>query len=444
MAPEAGARMKQRAILVCSQCGARRDTTVTPGGQPRIPSQSGWKRRPVGLYCRECWLKAYRLVCVILPIRPQEPEQWPALRPVLAALWGETTSLANWAIHELMKADIVRVDQEKLAKAELPYLYGLAGERYPNWQKWEGKKQAAQAILRMAEARWRNDRHAVLWMRSQAAPTFRYGVPYPLDADAWRVERGNGGAYLLTCGLGSSWTFALGTGNQGRNRSALKQLVAGQAIAVEAALYERRRSLGDHRAGTAQATPGGGMKNYKRLYAKLVCWMPRGQQAAQIIDPEKRLYVRTGQDVFWSALLAGEEEASAWKLHADHVKRWIIEYLGRLDKLADDFKYEKRWPKRVRVRLAHHREAVVARQKRRIDTWIHQATAALVGYACRRRVAEVIYREDGYCCNPFPWFRLRETLRQKLDAQAIGFTVASAEVINDRQAELGNGSPDAS
>jgi hypothetical protein len=414
--------MSEKAMLQCSACGANKETTFTSKGLAKIQSQWGWKRHRDGVFCKDCWHKRYRLTAIILPMRPENPTRWPELRPILGQLWRQSTCLANWAIHQLALHDSVPVpSRAKLAKPQPIALYRLAVQSYPDWTHWTGQTQAAHALLRMAEKRWRRDRYQVLCRHSQALPCYRHGLPYPLVVDAWRLERCEGGAYLLACSLGGSrWRFQLQTGWRQRQKSTLKQILAGSALPVEAALYERRRSLGDHRTGTTDAQPGGGNTNYKRLYAKLVCWLPQPKNPRQ---SGTRLQVRTGKDVFWSALVDSEEASRAWILHADQVSRWIMEYMVRLGKLSDDTKYERRWPKRQRLHLTSYRAALVAKHRRRLDAWIHQATASLVGYALRRRVREIVYREDqGYRFNPFPWHRLRTMLAQKALAQGIQFT----------------------
>jgi hypothetical protein len=361
--------MSANAIVQCLWCGARKATTLTSKGLPKIQPHWGWKRTHDGVSCRDCWQQRYRLAVIILPIRPQDPKRWPELRPILGQLWRQSTCLANWALHQLALHDTVRVPSHaKLGKLNPIALYRLAVQSYPDWSHWAGQTQAANALLRMAEKRWRRDRYQVLWRRSQALPSYRDGLPYPLDADAWRLERGEGGAFLLACSLGGSrWVFQLQTGWRKRQKNALQQIVAGSALRVEAALYERRRSLGDHRSGTRVAKPGGGNTSYKRLYAKLVCWLPKSKEGVRV---DTRLHVRTGKDVFWSAVLDGEEGASAWVLHADQVNRWVMEYMVRLGKLSDDTKYEKRWSRRQRLQLASYRESFVAKHHRRVDAWL--------------------------------------------------------------------------
>jgi hypothetical protein len=165
-----------------------------------VPSQSGWKRRPEGLHCRDCWAKRYRLSAIVLPVRPADPREWPALRQALREVWAQTASLPNWTILELVKGDAVRLPgMEKFPTMKPFAIYRHAVEDYPIWSWWEGQTRAANAILRMAEKRWRKDRFAVLWRNSQAVPSYRYGTPYPLDADAYAMSHGGGGQWLIKC-----------------------------------------------------------------------------------------------------------------------------------------------------------------------------------------------------------------------------------------------------
>jgi hypothetical protein len=135
----------------------------------KIQSQWGWKRTSDSVFCKDCWQKRYRLAAIILPIRPQDPKRWPELRPILGQLWRQSTCLANWAIHQLALHDSVPVpSHQKLVKPRPIALYRLAVDSYPDWSHWAGQTQAANALLRMAEKRWRRDRYQVLWRHRQA------------------------------------------------------------------------------------------------------------------------------------------------------------------------------------------------------------------------------------------------------------------------------------
>jgi hypothetical protein len=60
-------------------------------------------------YCPDCWGKRFRLRAVILPVAAPLGSDWPTLRTALAGCWHQSTALANWAVTELAKADVVRM-----------------------------------------------------------------------------------------------------------------------------------------------------------------------------------------------------------------------------------------------------------------------------------------------------------------------------------------------
>jgi hypothetical protein len=349
------------------------------------------------------------------------------LRPALTEVWAQTAALANWTILELVKRDAVRLPgMEKLLPMKPFAIYRHAVENYPLWSWWQGQTQAANAILRMAEKRWRKDRYAVLWRNAQAVPSYRYGTPYPLDADAYALSHGDGGQCLIHASfVKRRWRLQLQTAHHGPQKAAVAKMISGEALAVEAAFYERRQSTGDHRAGRADGEPGGGGQSLRRLYCNLVAWLPRMESSGQ---PPKTMRLSTSKLAFLSASIGGSEP---WLLHADEPRRWIVEYMLRLGRLSDDMKYERRWPKRQRTKIGAYREQLVSKHQRRMDSWLKQCVHKVVAYAARHRVSEIQYVEEGYCCNPFPWARLKSMLAQKADEYAITLTLASGQVVDD-------------
>jgi hypothetical protein len=99
--------------------------------------------------------------------------------------------------------------------------------------------------------------------------------------------------------------------------------------------------------------------------------------------------------------------------------------------LSDDMKYERRWPKRQRTKIEAYRKQLVSKHQRRMDSWLKQCVHKVVAYASRNRVSEIQYVEEGYCCNPFPWARLKTMVAQKADEYAIAFTLAGGKVVDD-------------
>src|SRR6266702_4513974 len=100
--------------MTCSGCQKVQTVRATPKGE-RVPR--GWQRLAASVYCGECWTKRYRLRAVTFPVAEVLGDvPWSEFTDALKQCWGLSTSLANWAVTELAKADTVRTpDQHKLA-----------------------------------------------------------------------------------------------------------------------------------------------------------------------------------------------------------------------------------------------------------------------------------------------------------------------------------------
>ena len=100
---------------------------------------------------------------------------------------------------------------------------------------------------------------------------------------------------------------------------------------------------------------------------------------------------------------------------------------------ADDSKAEHR----PEVPFARRREEAARRYRNRADSACHQIAAMVAGYAQRRRFAAVEYRDAEQSFGPqFPWFRLRELIREKCDKAEVEFEHASGEVTPEIRAPL--------
>ena len=77
--------------------------------------------------------------------------------------------------------------------------------------------------------------------------------------------------------------------------------------------------------------------------------------------------------------------------------------------------------------FAVRREEAARRYRNRVDSACPQIAAMVGGYAQRRRFAAVEYRDaEQSFCPQFPWFRLRELIREKCDEVEIEFDHAAA------------------
>jgi hypothetical protein len=143
-------------------------------------------------------------------------------------------------------------------------------------------------------------------------------------------------------------------------------------------------------------------------------------------DDKSFLYARVKDRKLWrfnADQLPKEFRALAWKLKK--VPGWIERHDERLQRLADDLKFELRTDSASSEAVAVVRERFVERQHDRINDFIETVTAAVANYARRRRFAQIAYndqRRNSFGGAHFPWFRLEERLRQKTEAHGLTFS----------------------
>ena len=395
--------------IVCNSCGASSD-------KARLPV--GWKRQRESVWCADCWNKLYVLRAITIPVAGPvsvdgEDADWTALRVALKTCWASSTRLSNWVTSRLWSSEPPRTG-EKMPKREWPYLYPEAAGIVPDMDP-----TSRQCCIQNTTAKYRARRYHAYWLCAESTPNFRYPVPYPFHCDTWSLSLGEDKELLASLRMaGRRWTLRLRGGHDfARQRSVLVRVAAGEHKQGEAAIYQRRTSTGDHRPSVEGRAPS-------RLMLKLCVWLPRTSR-----ESEGTLYVRTGVDAFWTYRVG--ENGEPHYLRADHVRRWIAEHRSKLDHMADDTKFEKRWPKRMREQMDERVKAWCRKQHKRMDSFTHESTAMLAAFAERRKVASVLYddRDQGFAAQ-FPWAELRTKLEYKLRDRSIGITFASAEVVD--------------
>ena len=380
----------------CSKCQTEKDVKNN-----RLPQ--GWKNRPTGIYCGTCWRSQYILRAISFPVIGPVDAEWKDLRKAVAACWAESTALANWTVTELAKMDIIRkADDAKCPK--MPELgkggmYALWNKKYSSRAAWDGQASSACSLMRTVEAKYRKRRFDLVWRRAVSLPTYRYPYPFPVHNQSWQASLGNEGQVpLISVNLaGTRWTLRLKGGPQfHRQRKAFAQIVSGEAIQGEAAIY----------GGTS------------KLMVKMVAWFPRSEPT----KAEHTMILRTDPNAF---LIADIEGSSPFIINADHIRRKIEEHRIYRQRMSEDLKHEKRWPKKNREDMVESLGKRCDKQNARLDTFTHQISACVANYAGRRKVAEVIYDPQCKTYLPnFPWQNFETKLAYKLDALGIQLTKA--------------------
>jgi hypothetical protein len=294
------------------------------------------------------------------------------------------------------------------------YLYG----KYPKDKT--GWSQSLASVLRTTEARYRDRRYELIWLHKVSLPNTKYPYPYPCHNASWKAERGDGGEPLVTLTLPGQRVMLRvrfgQRGNRNRNPAAFDQIVSGQAIQGEAAIF-RRRAEGTHRNGDTARDSGGQRVQYETV-AKLVAWFPRPPKR----EAEGTLFVRSDTDSLLVALDAKDERL--WVVNADHIVRWTMDHARQLQRWADDQKAEER----PLASFQSRRESSAAKYRRRMDSAVKEVGAQVVNFAVRRKMAAIKYDDAVQSfCPRFSWAALRTRIATKCNELGIKFEWSSGE-----------------
>lgn len=395
--------------MICTSCREERDTERLPPGWHRDAADNP--------YCGACWSARYLLRAVTIPVAGPLDCTWQELRERLKICWTAATRLANWAVTELAKADIVRTPgMTRLPKAPQPYLYPEARQIAP-----EVDTGSLCAILHAVEGRWRKRRYEVVWLRKASLPSYRYPQPYPIKSDTWHAEYGEQKTPIVSVRLaGERLRLRLRGGVQFRRQlRAFDALVNGRAVRCEMQLYEQRTGAGGHRPGT-NGRDAGRQRTTSRLMCKMVMWLPR-QQPRELSGT---LFLAPAADALVEAL--DVKRRRLWTIHAQQVARWQAEHRRRLEAWADDAKREER----PVASFASRREAAVIKHRRRLDSAVKQYAAQIVAYARRARYGRIEWLDapvQRYA--EFPWAALRTRIKQLCDEWGIEYVEQSPQEV---------------
>jgi len=400
--------------MKCNGCQAEKTTK----GE-RVPN--GWHRLNEDLFCRNCWSERYILRAVTFPVVGPVDGEWVDLRGDLASAWAASTALANWAATELVKNDVIRQAGQKKCPSMPPiYLYGLAVKTYSGWSDWNGAAATANSILRSVEQKYRAARYEIMWTRDRSLMTFRYPFPFPVHNQNWTASTVNQSPTVSITINGRKWMLRLKGGKEmARQLASFRDIEEGRAVKGEMSIYRVRANGGDHRSAVSEADRSAPRAAF-RVMVKLVAWLPRREK----VRSQGRVYdLETGPDRFLTA-------ADGWHINADFMRTACAEHAVFLDRMSNDTKHEKRWPKRKQRCLNEFRARRCDKQNNRVKTFCQQIAAMVAGRAHRLGFSGVTLNDNdkSYFSDGFPWHQLRTLMATKCDE--MGMTFASGEVAN--------------
>jgi hypothetical protein len=378
--------------IVCSACGTGRESPTANSGKPRTPR--GWKVIGEKIYCPKCKGSEYVIRAVSLPVAACD---WDTIRPLLRKTWPAVRDCSNWLLTQYYASDTLAsaVRAPKLPLWKVPYLYPAARTAFPDIDP-----STLVAILNTVSAKYKALRFD-MWRGAASLPVYR-SSPLPLNAQAWKL------AYDAEH---NEWRFSFRFSGQWhelilrrdakffRQHASLRLVISGAAEAGEAALYE----------------------SGKEVMLKIAGWFQRGQakDAAGVVK------ARTAADAF---LIATNGE-QIWRLNADHVQRWIVGAQAQQQRLREDLKAERRFPKPMRAGIVEQQHFVSEQRRRRLDSWMHEAAAQLIGWTQRQHCAKLVWDDSYRSMFPsFPWFVFAQRIGDKCKMASIEFVQASEGV----------------
>jgi hypothetical protein len=262
-------------------------------------------------------------------VEPVEVE-WRDFREALKEGWVQATAAANWMMTELYTRDIRRNGEDKMPRMGRVYLYPEARLRFPRLAP-----QTVVSIENSVQASYRAARYEVVWTSAASLPTYRYPMPLPVHNQSWEATMPQERPVVRIRLEDRWWQLRLKGGPRfKRQTDAYHQIISGQAIRGELALYRVR----EHE-GKFAGRPNRDQTVRYTVMCKMVAWFPRDSQR----DAERRrsiLLVRTADEMLLVALNAKDERI--WRYHGDHLRRWTAEHRKALQNFADDQKAEQR------------------------------------------------------------------------------------------------------
>lgn len=413
---------EQLRTYTCSQCN--QDKTVKPDrrGDFRLPNdgpkKGRWKDVSGQLYCGTCFKHSFVTRSVTMPVYQPlgwqdgrtgavTPITWQEFRQSLRPVLLQSTCLANWAVQELFRRDAVRTPSmpqpPPMPEVNLYQLF----QNYPDRDFWAGATQSANCIFKAVERAYAKQRREIFYHRDHSRLTYGYPYPFPVHCDAWQpliVEDSYrvslsypGQRVLLECKSDPQFW---------RQLQSFRHLLENPDLRGECKLD---------------------MNRHGQVLLRLSGYFVRKEKT----ERKRVMVVTTDPNAFWVVEVDGRREP--WILNADHVRGrlWqlrcaevraiIANHTSFRQRMSEDLKYEKRWPKRRRRQMLHRLQERCAKNNDRVKAFNHEASSILIAFAERQEVGKILYCDDNHDFFrdatgnelPYSWHDLREKVVSK-------------------------------
>lgn len=398
--------------VTCSRCPKACEVRPLKDGSPALAP--GWLNLAGALYCDVCRKRNFAMRSITLPVWSAEPadgestkDAWGRMLTALRLSFRQAAQVGTWAMRELAKCDNGDITREKdaagktkikLAKAQpSKHLYKTARDLAPDLDSQSVGSVIQRARKKYAETRW--EQRVTLTV---GLPKFGFPAPIPIpEKDAGVSFDGEGNLWLSVRISGSRFRLRLA-----RNKDHHRQLAA-----------IRKGLDGEGRFGEVTLTGKSDGGKLSEIRARFAMELPIEKH-----ERKATLHVSTVKDKLWSVLLEGREQG--WNLNEDQAKSIVFGHANRVQRLADDDKFERRHPRKKSGGINAVRARVAEKYAARMNDFCHKAGAMLVGFAARNHVGVIEYHETSErFIEAFPWFKLRTMCEQKAVQSGISFVL---------------------
>jgi hypothetical protein len=268
---------------------------------------------------------------------------WDQLRKALRTMWAQTTAASNWMMTNCTRATCVVGAKRRCRRwrACTSTRRRVRVSLACHHRLWPASSRVSSGSIERCGTR-------VVWTAAASLPTHRYPTPFPVPSQGWHATIEADQA-IVSMRIGDDrYRLRLKRGPQFRRQiAAFRQIVEGDAVAGELAIYDR-----------------------DGVMVKMAVWLPRAEDKGPRADV---LTVQTGKDNLLVPVNSKDE--ALWRYNGDHLRRWAAEHRKQLQRWSEDQKYEQR----PVAAFAHRREAASRKFRDRMNSATHEIAALLAG-----------------------------------------------------------------
>lgn len=399
--------------ITCSRTGTTKEVKTTARGKPRLPR--GWKRIAGEVLSPGAYKEAYVVRGLKVPVAwPKEKDDQQRLASAVRKAQEEARRLANLTVSHLFAHDLATATWDKdgkLSKFQPVYLYPKLRAGVP-----EATTETVSAVEHRVSAIYFRYRWEVMTGR-RSLPSFRSMAATIKSTPnvKWSIVEGKP-RVLLTIARDQRFELTINRTSRGRRDGSDRRRHNRQFESLVRAI-EQDLPLGEVHVQLGRRG---------NVFLTVVATLPKKLTTSR----SGSLHIRTDRD---SLLLALDAKGGRlWDYHADHLIRRQLAHKRRLQRWSDDSKHEDR----PHPAFGERRSTAVCRHRDWLNTLVEQASARVVGYADRRRLARIeIDLTHDRMTDSFEWSRLWTRIEQKADAVGV-----EVEKVTGEESKKANGS----